>query len=403
MEPARFVSDAAGRLVRIGSGGSAYWAFVPHPLPPGLAYDGELIRQLSAADRALGELAGVGRTLPNPHLLVAPFLRREAVLSSRIEGTQADLTDLYAYEAGQLNLPGLSAPASDVREVHNYVRALEYGLQRLETLPVSLRLIRELHERLMEGVRGEQAAAGTFRGTQNWIGRPGCTLAEAEFVPPPPGEMDAALDAFEHYLHAGNDDPPLVRLALIHYQFEAIHPFLDGNGRIGRLLISLLLVHWHLLPQPLLYLSAYFDRHRQAYYDHLLAVSQRGAWRAWVLFFLRGVAEQAQDAVARVRRLQELQQRWRRALTQARSSALLASVADSLFTAPILTIPLVQQRLGVTYHTARRCVERLSEAGILRQMGDWSYGKVFYAPEIIAAVADDAGAAAALDLYLGPS
>ncbi len=399
MDPGHFVSDAAGRLVRVGSGEGTYWAFVPHPLPPDLSFDGELIWHLSAADRALGELAGVGRTLPNPHLLVAPFLRREAVLSSRIEGTQADLADLYAYEAGQLSIPGLPAPAPDVREVHNYVRALEYGLRRLETLPVSLRLIRELHERLMEGVRGGQADPGAFRRSQNWIGRPGSSLADAEFVPPPPGEMEAALDAFERYLHAGNDHPPLVRLALVHYQFEAIHPFLDGNGRIGRLLISLLLVHWNLLPHPLLYLSAYFDRHRGAYYDHLLAVSQRGAWREWILFFLRGVAEQAQDAVARVRRLQELQDRWRRTLTQVRSSALHLSVADSLFTVPILTIPQVQQRLGVTYHTARRCVERLAEAGILRQMGDWSYGKVFFAPEIMAVAADDVTAAAALDLY----
>lgn len=399
MEPKRFESGAPGRLVRVGRGEGTYWAFVPAPLPPDLPFDGQWVRALSVADRALGELAGVGRTLPNPHLLVGPFLRREAVLSSRIEGTQADIADLYAYEAAQLSLPGLPQPASDAREVLNYVRALEYGLRRLETLPVCLRLIREVHERLMEGVRGGRAAPGTFRRSQNWIGRPGSTLADADFVPPPPGEMEAALDAFERYLHEGNEHPPLVRLALIHYQFEAIHPFLDGNGRIGRLILSLLLVHWNLLPLPLLHLSAFFERHQEAYYEGLRGVSERGAWREWLLFFLRGVAEQAEDAVARVNRLQDLQARWRRALEGARSSALPLRVADSLFEAPLLSIPQVQKRLGVTYHTARRCVERLVEAGILRQMGEWSYGKVFFAPDILGIVADDASAAAALNLY----
>ena len=255
---------------------------MPHPLPPELPFDAGLVNTLSDADRALGELAGLGRTLPNPQLLIAPFIRREAVLSSRIEGTQTDLTDLYAYEAGQLPLfAGLKMvpPESDVKEVTNYVRAMEYGLERLQTLPVSLRLIRELHGILMEGVRGDRATPGEFRRSQNWIGRPGCTLNEAEFVPPPVPEMHEALDAFEKYLHAGNTYPPLVRLAFIHYQFETIHPFLDGNGRIGRLLVTLLLVTWNLLPLPLLYLSAFFEQHRQAYYDLLRVVSEKGVAR----------------------------------------------------------------------------------------------------------------------------
>jgi Fic family protein len=224
--------------------------------------------------------------MPNPHLLIGPFMRREAVLSSRIEGTQADIVDLYAYEVGQLPLPGMELPPSegDVREVLNYVHALEYGLERLNTLPVSLRLIRELHDRLLTGVRGEHATPGEFRRRQNWIGRPGCTLNEATFVPPPVPQMRNALDAFEKYLNSGDLHPPLVRLALAHYQFEAIHPFVDGNGRIGRLLISLLLVQWDLMPLPLLYLSAFFHRHRQDYYERLMAVSERDAWRDWILF-----------------------------------------------------------------------------------------------------------------------
>jgi Fic family protein len=215
--------------------------------------DKDLVRTLSDADRALGELAGLGRTMPNPHLLIAPFIRREAVLSSRIEGNQADITDLYAYEAGQLPLfteVKPVPPEADVKEVGNYVTAMEYGLNRLHTLPVSLRLIRKLHERLTEGVRGERATPGEFRRSQNWIGSPGCTLNDSEFTPPPVPEMHDALDAFEKYLHTENAYHPLLRLAFIHHQFEAIHPFLDGNGRIGRLLISLLLVNWDLLPLP---------------------------------------------------------------------------------------------------------------------------------------------------------
>ena len=390
MNPERFRNSTAGRLVRVGQGEAAYWAFVLHPLPPDLPADWELARSLSEADRALSELAGVGRTMPNPHLLIGPFVRREAVLSSRIEGTQADITDLYAYEAGQLPLPGVepAPPESDVREVLNYVRALEYGLERLDTLPVSLRLIRELHERLMAGVRGEHATPGEFRRSQNWIGPPNCTLNEARFVPPPVPQMHKALDAFEKYLHGDTVYPPLVRLALVHHQFEAIHPFVDGNGRIGRLLISLLLVEWKLLPLPLLYLSVYFYRYQQDYYDLLLAVSERGDWRDWVLFFLRGVTDQAQDAIVCAKQLQDLQITWRERLMQARTSALLLRLADSLFASPIITIPEAKRLLGVTYHSAQRNVERLVEARILQPADDASYGKTYLATEILDIIVD---------------
>jgi Fic family protein len=332
----------------------------------------------------------VGRTTPNPHLLIGPFMRREAVLSSRIEGTQADIVDLYAYEVGQLPLPGmeLSPSEADVREVLNYVRALEYGLERLNTLPVSLRLIRELHERLLAGVRGEHATPGEFRRRQNWIGRPGCTLNEATFVPPPVPQMRDALDAFEKYLHVGDVHPPLVRLAMVHFQFEAIHPFVDGNGRIGRLLISLLLVQWDLMPLPLLYLSAFFHRHRQDYYELLMAVSERGAWLDWIFFFLRGVAEQAQDAIFRAKRLQDLQAAWRQRLTRPRGSALPLRLAESLFASPVLTIPEAQRLLGVTYPSAQRNVQKLVEAGILRQVGESSYGRTFVATEILQVIGE---------------
>ena len=390
MNPERFRDSTDGRLIKVGQGEMAYWAFVPHPLPPDLSVDWKFARSLSQADRALSELAGVGRTMPNPHLLIGPFVRREAVLSSRIEGTQADITDLYAYEAGQLPLSGMepAPPESDVREVLNYVRALEYGLERLSTLPVSLRLIRELHERLMAGVRGEHATPGEFRRSQNWIGTPNCTLSEAQFVPPPVLRMHEALDAFEEYLHADYVYPPLVRLALVHYQFEAIHPFVDGNGRIGRLLTSLLLVEWKLLPLPLLYLSAYFHRYRQDYYDLLMAVSERGDWRDWVLFFLHGVTDQARDAIVCAKRLQDLQTAWHERLMQARASALLLRLADCLFTSPIITIPEAKRLLNVTYPSAQRSVEKLVRARVLRPVDDASYGKTYLAEEILDIIAD---------------
>lgn len=391
MNPDRFRDSPSGRLVKVGEGEIAYWAFVPRPLPPALEADWALTQAISEADRAVSELAGVGRTMPNPHLLIGPFIRREAVHSSRIEGTQADVTDLYAYQVGQLSLPGMAPgpPEADVKEVHNYVRALEYGLQRLETLPVSLRLVRELHERLMEGVRGEHATPGEFRRTQNWIGPPGGNPKEAPFVPPPVRHMHEALHALEEYLHSDDVYPPLVRLAMIHHQFEVIHPFIDGNGRLGRLLISLLLVSWGLLPEPLLYLSAFFSRHRQDYYDLLMAVSERGAWTEWISFFLEGVAEQSRDAVFRARRLQDLRTDWHERLTEARASALLLQLADHLFDSPVITIPEAERLLGVTYRSAQLNVEKLVDADILRQVGEADYRKTFVAGEILDVVGTD--------------
>lgn len=310
MDKERFSHSTAGRVIRIGKGEDAYWAFVPHDLPPDLDLDEELASLLADAERSLGELQGLAEIMPNPHLFVGPFIRSEAVFSSRIEGIEADVVDLYAYEAGQLSLPGLGRPgvsASDVWEVLNYVRALEYGLERVGRSPVSLRLIRELHLRLMGGLIGERATPGEFRRSQNWIGRPGATLQEADFVPSPPTEMRSALNSLEKYLQGDDRYPPLVRLALIHYQFETIHPFIDGNGRVGRILLSLLLVHWRLVPLPLLHLSAYFERHRDEYYQLLIGVSERGAWKAWLAFFLQGVAEQSRDAMTRAKQLQHLQ------------------------------------------------------------------------------------------------
>lgn len=391
MDPERFRRSPSGNIVQVAHGELGYWAFVPNPLPPRFNLTPQLALALSEADRALGELAGLGRNLPNPHLLHAPFIRREAVLSSRIEGTQADIADLYAYEAGQLALPGMKrAPEVDVRQVQNYVRALEYGLERVKSLPVSLRLMCELHARLMEKVAGPEASPGTFRRTQNWIGPPASALDMADFVPPHPHAMMEALGSFEKYLHEKDALPPLMRLALIHYQFEAIHPFVDGNGRIGRLLISLLLVHWGLLPLLLLYLSAYFERHRQAYYDLLLAVSEKGTWQEWTTFFLKGVAIQARDAAERAKRLEDLRREWTARLVGTRTTSLLIQLAESLFARPVITIPQAQRTLGVTYRSAANNVAKLLEKGVLSKLGEGSYGRTFFSPEILQIIGEEA-------------
>jgi Fic family protein len=262
-------SSIPGKKVPHGN----YTAFMLAPLPPNFDWTPRLVRMLSDADRLIGKLAGEGVRLPNPHILMRPFLQREAVLSSKIEGTQATLGELLASEAGV----AVDRSPNDLQEVGNYVVALEHGILRLKELPLCVRIIRELHEKLMTGVHGQQAMPGRFRATQNWIGKPGSTLATASFVPPPPDEVESCLAAWEKFLHE-SDLPPLVTIALAHYQFEAIHPFLDGNGRVGRLLITLFLIERQILPTPLLYLSAFFEASRRDYYDGLRGVSERGAW-----------------------------------------------------------------------------------------------------------------------------
>lgn len=376
MDPTTFERNKPGRLIRSAQG---YFAFVPNDLPPSLDLTWDFVRQISEADRRLSELAGAARTLPNPHLLITPFTRREAVLSSRIEGTVASISDLLTYEA----LGVVHGDRGDVREVANYVSALEFGLNRIKDLPMSSRLLRELHAKLMEGVRGEHLTPGEFRRSQNWIGPPGCLLKDASYVPPPGPEMKEALSSFERYLHSPSPLPPLVRLALVHYQFEAIHPFLDGNGRIGRLMITLLLCSEGLLSQPLLYLSAFFERHRKDYYQLLLDVSQRGNWTEWVTFFLRGIAEQAQDALDRANRLQRLLQSYRDRLQAQRSSGSLLQLAELLFVAPIVSTRYVAEHLRLTHAAAQNNVDKLITAGILREVTGRQRSRIYVAHGIM--------------------
>lgn len=385
MKASDFSPGSWGRLANIAGG---YAAFVPKPLPPPLPPTWALSSGVSRADRALAELAGATRSLPNPHILVAPFVHKEAVLSSRIEGTQASLSDLFFFESGPAfaKAGGAAAPSDDVREVANYVTALEYGLARLETLPISLRLLRELHERLMNGIGNAGLTPGEFRTRQNWIGPPSSRLDDAVFVPPPVREMERSLHELEAFVHASSDLPALVRIALIHYQFEAIHPFIDGNGRIGRLLISLLLSSEGLLAQPLLSLSAFFEHRRKDYYRLLLDVSRKGAWTAWIEFFLAGMEEQARDAIRRTGTLLDLRHEYRAQFESARSSALLLKLVDGLLEAPVLTIPQAAKRLKVTHRAATLNVLKLVKARVLVEVLGRGRTRVFVARAILNAI-----------------
>jgi Fic family protein len=383
MDIAKFKEDGPGKVVGIGQN---QWAFLPSPLPPKFESNWALVEQISEADRRLGELAGVARTIPNPHLLIEPFTRREAVLSSRIEGTQATVTDVYSAQAAAQR----TGPSADVREVMNYVTALEYGLRRTKELPLSLRLIRELHERLMKNVRGEPLTPGEFRRAQNFIGPVGCKLENATYVPPPVHHMKEALDHFEKYLHEERRTlPPLVRLALIHYQFEAIHPFLDGNGRVGRLLVTLWLCAEELLPQPLLYLSAYLERNRREYYRLLLEVSQSGNWINWVSFFLNGVSQEARDAVARANQLLALRQEYRKKLQAQKVPGRTLELMETLFTEPVLNVRGAKQRLKVTTRAAQQNVDKLVGAGILKEVTGKQRNRIFMAQRILRIVEAD--------------
>lgn len=365
----------AGRYVRQPTG---YRAFIPAPLPPRhpeLDLGGELASLLSRADRELGRLDGSVLTLPNPDLFILMYVRKEAVLSSQIEGTQSSLQDLLAAEA---LLHDENRPR-DIDEVVNYVRAMKHGLARLHALPVSVRLVREIHAELLRGVRGSRLQPGELRQTQNWIGPAGCTLNTATFVPPPAHEVPNALGEWETFLHEDDGLPPLVKIALAHVQFETIHPFLDGNGRIGRLLITFLLTESDVLHKPVLYLSHYFKQHRQAYYDHLQAVRDRGEWEQWLAFFLRGVIGVAGEATQTARRIQLLREEHRSVITEnfGRAAGNGHRVLEQLFDRPIVAVADVQQLTGTTYAAANALVRRMVEQGIVEEITGYARNRRF--------------------------
>lgn len=361
----------AGRFVSQSSG---YRAFIPAPLPPNppVGLDGDLLRLLSDADQALGRLDGVIQVIPDPEFFVAMYVRREAVLSSQIEGTQSTLEDLLEVELQ----PNSAAGQGDVGDIVNYVAAMNYGLDRLASLPLSLRLIREIHAELLKDGRGAHATPGEFRSTQNWIGPTGASLRQATFVPPPVPEMKQALHDYENFLHAEHGLPLLVLAGLAHAQFESIHPFLDGNGRVGRLLITFLLVRGGALRAPLLYLSYYLKLYRSEYYDRLMAVRSRGDWEGWLGFFLRGVATTATEATRKAERIFELREQHRSIVLADRGTNGLKLLA-LLFQRPLVNVNVVSSEVDVAFPTANRLVGRFEELGLLREVTGQRRSRLF--------------------------
>lgn len=376
-------SITPGRAGRYVAQPTGYRAFMPALLPPEppIQITGELQTLLSEASLALGRLDGSIQTLPNADLFVLMYVRKEAVLSSQIEGTQSSLQDLLAAEAKVLR----QHRPRDVDEVVNYVRAMNHGLARLPELPVSLRLIREIHAELLRGVRGSHLTPGELRTSQNWIGPPGCTLQEAAYVPPPPYRVAQDLSELERFIHTDTALPLLVRIGLVHAQFETIHPFLDGNGRVGRLLITFLLCEQRVLLKPVLYLSYFFRRHRQQYYEELQSVRDRGTWERWLGFFLRGVVEVSGQATDTVRRILALRETHRRAITETlgRAAGNGHRVLDHLYERPIASVADVQGLIGTTYATANNLVARLADCDILQEFTGQSRNRIFRYREYI--------------------
>ncbi|MDQ3435399.1 MAG: Fic family protein [Actinomycetota bacterium] len=360
MDAAHYAGTEFG-LARRTAGPHGYIAYFPRPIPRSVPISPENLLRVADAEAALGRLAGAGRLLPHPQLLVGPYLRREAVASTRIEGTQASLVEVFDAEASDQPL------GPDVEEVVNYVRAMEIGLQRLHTLPVSTRLIREMHAVILAGVRGRERQPGELRTTQNWIGPVGATIETATFVPPPADELGNLLTDLEYFIHEEPQVPPLVQAALVHYQFETIHPFLDGNGRLGRLLVVFFLVVRDRLPAPLLYLSPYFESRREQYYAALQGVREQGDFDRWLGLFLDAVRTQAVDAVARAERLTDLRERYRIEV-QAATRGAANQLVDLAFEQPVLNARAVERRLDISRPAALNALRQLAELQVLTEV-----------------------------------
>lgn len=368
MDAAQYADTQFGTARRT-RGTHGYVAYFPRPIPRAVSISPDNLLRLADAEAALGRLAGAGRLLPHPQLIVGPYLRREAVASTRIEGTQASLAEVFDAEASDLPL------GPDVEEVINYVRAMETGLLRLQSLPVSTRLIREMHAVILAGVRGRERQPGELRTTQNWIGAPGATIETATFVPPPPAELGRLLDDLELFVHEEPVVPPLVEAALLHYQFETIHPFLDGNGRLGRLLVVFFLVVRDRLPEPLLYLSPFLEARREQYYEALQGVRERGDVDTWLTLFLDGVRIQAADAVVRAERLTDLRERYR-VEVQASTRGAANQLVDLAFEQPVLTSRAVEQRLHISRPAALAALRQLADLGILTEVPGGPRGQI---------------------------
>lgn len=382
MDIAAFSASPSGRLITTIEGSQA---FVPNPLPPtGIDFTAAL-GNLAVASQALGELNGIGRTLINPYLLIRPLQRREALSSSSMEGTYTTLSELVLLEAGASE----ASMAHDTREVLNYVRALETSISRLDELPLSLRIIREAHEVLLRGVgrhRGAIIRAGELKRDQNRIGGKG-KIATARFVPPPPKQAEEAMSDLEKYVNRQNRDemPALIDAALAHYQFETIHPFPDGNGRVGRMFITLMLMERRALVQPLLYMSPFFEENKDEYIDLMYQVSCHGSWIPWINFFLRAVTESCQQTIKVVERLQDLQKSYRDRFQRARGSALALRIIDLAFERPARSIPEIAELLEVSWQGASNNINNLIDAGIAADAG-MKHPRIIVFPEILAAL-----------------
>ena len=384
MRESDFTTASPGRLVAAETLDGSYWpAFVPNPLPPAMTWSNETVSLLSSADRSLSELNGRAAVLPNPYLLIRPLSTREAVASSGIEGITSNIAELYQYQ-----LDGVTRDRDDAEEIDNHVKAMQFGLERLQRLPMSLRLIREVHQVLMSGVRGSGRRPGEFRTSQVIIGgRRG--IQYARYVPPPHSEMMPALHELEQFLHSDCNLPLLAQLALIHYQFEAIHPFEDGNGRTGRLLITLLLCDRGYLANPWLYLSDYFLVYRQAYLDLLLGVSLRGEWELWLQFFLMAVAAVAANSLARVEKLLAIRSDYQQRVSGNRTAGAAFQLIDALFEQPYTTGRRVQSILGSSHQSARSHIARLEDAGVLNQVGQRGATQLYVAQGILDVIAEE--------------
>lgn len=374
MEALSANSTRSGQYVLQPTG---YEAFIPSPLPPdpSIKISSELQKLVYEAGLSLGRLDGSIQTLPNPDLFVYMYVRKEAVLSSQIEGTQSSLQDLLTAES-KILAPGR---ANDVAEVVNYVKAMKHGLEQLEKLPVSTRLIRDIHAKLLHGVRGSKLTPGELRKRQNWIGSDGTNIADAVFVPPPPTQVQEAMTKLEKFIHADSDFPLLLKIGLVHSQFETIHPFLDGNGRIGRLLITFLLCERKVLQKPVLYLSYFFKKHRSRYYDKLQAVRDDGDWEGWLVFFLQGIIEVSKKASKLARRIIDLREKHRNVITEnfGRAAGNGHRLLERLYVNSVVSVTGVQQMLNISYPTARNLVKRMQENEILREVTGQRRNQVF--------------------------
>jgi Fic family protein len=375
----------AGRYLRQPQG---YSAFIPAPLPPDprVVMDDEMLALISQGDRALGRLDGSVQTLPDPDLFVYMYVRKEAVLSSQIEGTQSSLDDVLEAEAKVFS----ASRPRDVDEVINYVQAMKYGLERLKDLPVSIRLIKEIHERLLRAVRGAEREPGELRRSQNWIGPGGCTLNEASFVPPPKDEVPQALSYLERFIHNDDPMPALIKIGLAHAQFETIHPFLDGNGRVGRLLIAFLLCERKILQKPVLYISHYFRRHRDRYYALLQATRDDGDWESWLKFFLAAVAEVSDEATETARRIVNLRERHRGTITEhfGYSAGNGLKVLERLYSRPIISVQDVVKLTKVSFTAANNLTRRFVKHGILAEITGQARNRQFRYGQYIDLFAD---------------